>query len=111
MTEGNTDREQGIDFTDFDPVLEEISYPITADELVSRYGEHAIERTNADPITIEALFRSMGDETFESGDAVRQSMLNVMPQDSVGREGYSDRGGSLPEETDGTEGGEEDKSV
>ncbi len=107
MPEDDTDRVQGVDFTDTMPVLEDVSYPITIDELVEQHGDHSIERTNAEPITIQELFDSMGDDTFESPDEVRQMMLNLMPEESVGREGYSDRGGSQPDETDA----DEDESV
>lgn len=108
MAENETDREQGVDFAAIDELLEEISYPITANELVARHGDERIERTNADPISIRELFSQMGEETFESGEEVRQGVLNVMPQDSVGREGYSDRGGSTPDEHDGTAQNEEE---
>lgn len=94
----DADREEGVDFTDFNPVLEDISFPITKAELVDEHGEHTIERTNADPITIRELFEGMGEQTFESREEVRQSVLNLMPRESVGRAGYSDRGGSTPEE-------------
>jgi hypothetical protein len=112
MSEDDTDREQGVDFTDIDPVLEDISYPITADELVDEYGDQTIERTNAEPITIRELFAPMGEDTFESPEEIQQGILNLMPEDSVGREGYSDRGGSFPEETEEAERrGEEDESL
>lgn len=110
MPEDDTDRVQGVDFTDTMPVLENVSYPITIDELVEQHGDHSIERTNAEPITIQELFDSMGDDTFESPDEVRQMMLNLMPEESVGREGYSDRGGSRPDETDAVDA-DEDESV
>lgn len=100
MAEDEHDREQGVDFGDINQTLEDISYPITVDELVDQYGDRSVERTNAEPITIRELFGSMGDDTFESAEEVRQSMLNLMPADSVGREEYSDRGGSLPETTE-----------
>lgn len=96
MAEDEHDREQGVNFTSIDPVIEDLSYPVTTGELVDQHGDHAIKRTNAEPITIAELFDSIGEDTFESAEEVRQSILGVMPEDSVGREGYSDRGGSLP---------------
>lgn len=111
MSGSDTDREQGVDFTSIEPMLENLSYPITVDELVDEYGDRTIERTNADPISIEELFASMGEDTFESSEEIRQSILTLMPQDSVGREGYSDRGGATPEGTDETGQDQEDESV
>jgi hypothetical protein len=103
MGNDDTDREQGVDFTDIDPVLEDISYPITADDLVDQYGDQEVERTNADPISLRELFDHMGDDTFESKEELRQMMMSQMPRDSVGRANYSDRGGEQPTETDESE--------
>lgn len=88
----DSDRTEGVDFSDVNPVLEDISYPITTDELVSEYGDHTLERTNADPISIRNLLGEMGDDSFESPSEVRQTMLTMMPQDSVGEPGQSGRG-------------------
>lgn len=103
MVDEDTDRVQGVDFTEIDPLLEDLSYPITADELVERYGDREIDRTNADPITIRELFDYMGDDTFESEQQLRQMLLGQMPRDSEGRTNYSDRGGSHPVETEAAE--------
>lgn len=92
MAEDHTDREEGVDFTDLNPVIEDLSYPVTKEEFVDEHGDHSIERTNAEPITVRELLEEMGDDTYESADEVRQSILNVMPRDSVGRARYSDRG-------------------
>lgn len=99
MADEHDDRIQGVDMDDLDAVLEDITYPITVNELVDQHGDREIDRTNADPITVRALFEQMGDDTFESDDEVRQMVLTLMPRDSVGRQQYSDRGGSHPEET------------
>ena len=103
MGHDDTDREEGVDFTEFGPVLEEISYPITTDELVEQYGDHELGRTNADPITVRELFNFMGDDTFESSEEARQMIMSQMPRESVGRTNYSDRGGSHPKETEAAE--------
>ena len=99
----DTDRDQGVDFTSIDPVLEDISYPITVEELVEQHGDKSVERTNADPITIRELFEDLGEDSYGSPEEVRQMMLNMMPRDSVGRANYSDRGGAAPTETEEAE--------
>lgn len=111
MTEDDADREQGVDFTAIDSILDELEYPITTDDLLAEHGDRTIERTNAEPITIRELFEDAGDETFESAEAVRQSVLNLMPEASVGREGYSDRGGAIPDEHVDDDGQFEDESL
>lgn len=111
MSESDTKREQGVDFSSIEPLLEGISYPITTEELIAQHGDHTIERTNSNPITIRELFGEMGSETFEHVEELRQSMLNLMPEDSVGRKKYSDRGGSLPEETPAADREDQDLSM
>lgn len=101
----DTDREEGVDFTDLNPVLEDLSYPVTKEAFVADHGDHTIERTNAEPITVRELLGEMGEDTYESPEEVRQSILNVMPRDSVGRARYSDRGDPADQ------GGSTDESV
>ena len=107
MAENDSERELGVDFGSID--LESLSYPLSTDDLVEHHGDEAIERTNAEPITIRELFAGMEDETVESPEELHQSVLNLMPEDSVGRKAYSDRGGSTPEDT--TDAGKENEDV
>jgi len=97
MSGNESDREEGVNFTDINPLLAELDYPITAAEFVERHGDHTVERTNADSITVRELFAGTGEDTFESADEVRQAILNFMPRESVGRQRYSDRGGATPD--------------
>lgn len=100
MDHDDTDREEGVDFGEVNPTLEDLSYPITTDELVDQHGDLELGRTNADPITIRELFEFMGEDTFESREEVRQMIMSQMPRESVGRRNYSDRGGTSPAETE-----------
>ncbi|WP_324662352.1 DUF5789 family protein [Haloarcula sediminis] len=95
-------RVEGVDFTSINPVLEDVSYPISTEELVDQHGDREIERTNADAVTVEELFGYI-DDTFDSDESVRQMVLSQMPRDSEGRTNYSDRGGSTPVETEAAE--------
>lgn len=97
------DHVEGVDFTDVNPVLESLSYPTTANEIVEEHGDVELGRTNTDPITIAELFDHMGDTQFDSEEGVRQMLLSQMPSDSEGRENYSDRGGANPVETEAAE--------
>ncbi|WP_313693980.1 DUF5789 family protein [Halorarum halobium] len=92
MAREDTDREEGVDFVDVNAALEELSYPVSADELIDEHGDREFRRTNAGPITVAELFGPMGEDTFESTREVRQMALNHMPSESVGRQRYSDRG-------------------
>lgn len=97
------DTVEGVDFSDLNPVLEELSYPITTDELIDEYGDRELGRTNADPISIAELFEYMGDDTFESEEQLRQMIMSQMPRGSEGRTNYSDRGGANPTITEDAE--------
>lgn len=92
MANDGTDRVEGVDFTEILPLLEAIQYPITAEDFVAQYGDRTIDRTNADPITVGELFEPLGPDTFAEAEEVRQSILTLMPKDSVGLQRYSDRG-------------------
>jgi len=96
-------RVEGVDFSEIDPLIDDVSYPITADELVDRFGDVELDRTNADSIAVAELFEYMGEDRFDSKNGVRQMLLSQMPQDSEGRTNYSDRGGSHPVETEAAE--------
>ncbi|WP_436926593.1 DUF5789 family protein [Halosimplex amylolyticum] len=100
MSEDESDHEMGVEFGSIESVFDDLSYPVSADELVERYGDEEIERTSADPIAIRDLFEGMGDQTYESDEELRQGMLNMMPAESVGRQRYSDRGGSDQDDID-----------
>ncbi|WP_254274423.1 hypothetical protein [Haloarcula marina] len=103
MADDSPTQSEGVVFSSINPVLDEISYPITATAFVERYGDRELERTNADPISVRELFGDMGKTTFESPDGVRQMLLSQMPSGSGGRTHYSDRGGTTPTETDAAE--------
>lgn len=96
-------RSEGVDFEALAPALEEVSYPIGSAELLERYGDRELGRTNADPITLQELFDGMGENTFESAEGVRTMVKSMMPEESVGPSNYSDRGGETPTETEAAE--------
>lgn len=107
MGDDDPDRVEGVDFGSLNPLLDERSYPVTADELVERYGDRELERTNAGPITFRELFDHVGDTTFDSEDQLRQMLPAQMPRESEGRTNYADRGSSNPTLTDAAEEAED----
>ena len=94
------DHVEGVDFTDINPLLEHLSFPVTADELVDEHGDREVDRTNADPVSLSELFDYMGEDTFDSAEQLRQMVIGQMPAGSEGRRNYSDRGGSNPTTTE-----------
>jgi len=94
---GDDDRELGIDFGDVEDDLESEDYPVSADELLDRYGDREIGMSGGTESFREVLVTG-GDEEFESADEVKQTVLNRVGSEAVGREGYSDRGAGGTEE-------------
>jgi len=94
------ERVEGVDFTGINPVLNDISYPITTAEFVEQYGGRELGRTNADPIAVAELFEEMGADTFDAAEEIREMALAQMPRNTGGRANYSDRGGATPTETE-----------
>lgn len=91
-------REQGIEFGDFEDTLDEITYPISTAELLTHYGGETLELPSG-TATIESVLSPYEGEQFEEKEALRQAIFTMVGDDAVGREGYSDRGGS-PESAD-----------
>ena len=93
---GNDDRELGLDFSNVEDDLENEDYPIGAQELLDRYGDREIGTSGGSESFGEVLVTG-GDEEFESFDEVKQTILNRVGQEAVGRKGYTDRGAGSAE--------------
>ncbi|USZ69539.1 hypothetical protein NGM10_07345 [Halorussus salilacus] len=100
---GDDSRELGIEFGDLEDDLEGEDYPVSADELLDRYGDREVGMSDGTQSFREVLVTG-GDEEFESADEVKQTVLNRVGGEAVGRQGYSDRG------TGSAEGEESDES-
>ncbi|AKH98552.1 DUF5789 family protein [Halanaeroarchaeum sulfurireducens] len=73
-----------------DDLLAEQSYPVTAEELAERCGEHELTLPNGAE-TLEAVIERCGEETFESAFDAQQSVYSALSSKAIGRKGYSDR--------------------
>lgn len=95
-------REHGIEFGPLKEQLATHDYPATGDELLDAYGDFELELPGGSETLREILGKreseSGGEEnddiTYESAEEVHQSIRNMVGSDAVGRENYSDRGGS-----------------
>lgn len=97
-------REMGVEFGSLAEELEAEEYPIGKEELLDTYGDEELEMEN-DTQTLREVLGPLGQDEFGSADEVRQSVLNMVGDEAVGRKNYSDRG----DETD--VGEEDDESV
>ena len=97
--EGDT-RHQGVEFGDLDEKLESIDYPVSLDELLAEHGDAELD-LSGETRTLEKLLEPFEDDTYESADEVRQSILTMVDDEAIGRKNYSDRSGDDPgEETE-----------
>ena len=93
------DREGGIGFGDADDELDAASYPISLDELLAAHGDAEL-RMGDETTTLRAVLGPLGDDEYESAEEVRQAVFNMADREAVGRQRYTDRGGSSGGEDD-----------
>lgn len=94
--EGTGDsREQGVEFGSLVEELENESYPISHEELLSRYGDHEIELID-EQASLRTILGAENEREYADVEGVRQAIFSMV-SDAVGREGYSDRGGNTSE--------------
>ena len=94
-------REQGVEFGPLVDELEDEEYPIDKETLLERYGDRELEMED-DTTTVRTVLEAQGETTYESSDDVRRSIIGMVSDEAIGREDYSDRGGSTESE-EGTE--------
>lgn len=86
-------RESGIEFGPFADDLEDASYPMTKDELLDRFGDRSLGEADG-ATTVANVLGDTGDDEFRDAEEVRQSIMNMIGDDAVGRKDYTDRGSS-----------------
>ncbi|WP_256401839.1 DUF5789 family protein [Haloarchaeobius litoreus] len=105
-------REHGVEFGPLMEQLESHEYPTTLEELLAAYGDAELDLVDGSTTLREVLgeqSESTGEQRYESAEEVQQSVLNMVGEAAVGREGYSDRGGETPDES--ADSDEEPESV
>ena len=93
------DRQMGLELGDLKDDLEDEEYPIDADELMEKYGDHQIGLSDGEE-SLQEVMATGGDEEFQSADEVEQAILNRVGGEAVGRQGYTDRGAGAVEPDD-----------
>lgn len=92
-------RDRGIEFGALTEDLESESYPMTKDEIVEKYGDRELEHSNGSSSVAEILPEE-GEEEYENADAVHEILLNMVGEQAVGRDEYSDRGVGTAEQSE-----------
>ncbi|NUE03565.1 hypothetical protein HUB97_13835 [Halorubraceae archaeon YAN] len=97
MSEDSVDsREQGIEFGSLAEELEDESYPLSHDELLSRHGDRELELADSST-SLRDILGPENEQEYEDAESVRQAIFSMVGDDAVGRKGYSDRGGTATE--------------
>ncbi len=81
-----------------DTAFVDFQYPMTTSDIITACGDNEIELHNGTETVGEILGR-LGEETFDTPEAVRQSLLSGVSHKAIGRRFYSDRDQYTPGET------------
>lgn len=102
MTNDSDDtREQGIEFGGLIGDLEDESFPLSHETLLSRYGDRELGLFDTQ-VPLHEVLSQEKEREYEDLESVQQAVFNMVGDEAVGREGYSDRGGKAPDD-DSTE--------
>jgi hypothetical protein len=71
-------------------LLENLTYPITTDEVVERVGDRRIELENGHE-TLAEVFGRVGSETYNTPEEAHLTLLSALSTKAIGRKAYSDR--------------------
>ena len=83
-------RDVGVTFGDLQDDLEAEEYPLSADELLDRYGDREVQHASGS-VTLRELLDGNSEERYESADEVHQAVLNMVGEGAEGRKDYTDR--------------------
>ena len=100
--ESDNTREHGIEFGELATDLEDESYPLSHETLLSRYGDRELVLID-DRATVQEVLSADTEQEYEDKEGVQQAILNMVGDEAVGRENYSDRGGNAEEDDESAE--------
>jgi hypothetical protein len=91
--EPDNTREHGIEFGELATDLEEESYPLSHETLLSKYGDRELSLVDGD-VTVREILSADTEQEYEDKEGAQQAILNMVGDEAIGRENYSDRGGN-----------------
>ncbi|WP_049901131.1 DUF5789 family protein [Halococcus agarilyticus] len=102
MTDEDDTREQGVEFGDVEDELESMDYPIDHETVIERHGDAEIGLPDGSASLGEVLEPLQDEEqNYQDADELKTMVKNMVGDDAVGREGYSDRGPSTEPDDNG----------
>ncbi|WP_123623622.1 hypothetical protein [Halorubrum sp. CSM-61] len=100
--EPDNTRENGVEFGGLVEDLEGESYPLSHEAVLDRYGDRELELVG-EPVTVREVLSPENEGEYEDAEGVKQAILNMVGDEAVGRENYSDRGGNAEDDQDAEE--------
>ena len=95
-------REQGIEFGGLAGDLEDESYPLSHETLLSRYGDHELGLPDSQ-VPLREVLPPGQEQEYEDVESVRQAVFSMVGDEAVGRQEYSDRGENPTHDDEPTE--------
>ena len=113
MSDTDETRQQGVEFGEFEETMESLDYPIDNSDVVSEHGDAEIELPNGTTTVGDVLGPLQDDEqTYEDKEDLETMLMNMVDEDAIGRENYSDRDSSgIGEEPDDGDADDKDQSL
>lgn len=84
------DRNMGVEFGDLEDDLAGEAYPLSKQDLLSKYGDRELSHASGTD-TLRSVLGPEGDDVYEGPEEVRQAVLNMVGEAAVGRQENSDR--------------------
>ena len=101
MTDEDDAREHGVEFGDVEDELESLDYPVDHETVIERHGDATIGLPDGST-SLEEVLEPLQDEAqiYQDPDELTTMIKNMVGDDAVGREDYSDRGPSTEPDSD-----------
>ncbi|EMA53896.1 DUF5789 family protein [Halococcus thailandensis] len=104
MTDEDDTRQHGVEFGEFGDRMESFDYPLDHETLVDEHGDAEIGLPDGETRLDELLAPLQDDEqTYQDPAELETMILNLVGDDAIGRENYSDRGPSTATDGDDEE--------
>ncbi|GAA0478214.1 hypothetical protein MUK72_03995 [Halococcus dombrowskii] len=102
MTDADDTRQHGVEFGSFGDRMDSFDYPLDHETLLDEHGDAEIGLPDGET-RLDELLAPLQDEeqTYQDADELETMILNLVGDDAIGRENYSDRGTSTVTDGDG----------
>jgi hypothetical protein len=101
MADESDTRQHGVEFGEFGDRMDSLDYPIDHADLIEKHGDAELGLPDG-TTSLEEVLEELQDEgqTYQDAEELETMILNMVGDEAVGREGYSDRGTSTEPDSD-----------